>query len=54
MAKWNPLRDKLAATKDRVTFSWAELNQLAGGLPSSAYRYSIFWKGDGTGPERHS
>lgn len=33
MAEWNPLRDKLAAAKDRVTFSGAELDELVGGLP---------------------
>ncbi|MFV2194745.1 DUF6884 domain-containing protein [Nocardiopsis sp. LOL_012] len=39
----------LASVDDRVTFTWAELDKLVGGLPQSAYDHSAFWKGSRSG-----
>lgn len=49
MANWSPLREALARVNDRVTFAWADLDELVGGLPPSAYNHAAFWKGDRPG-----
>ncbi len=46
MADWTPLRNALASVEDRVTYTWAELEEMIGGLPRSAYVYDAFWRGD--------
>lgn len=46
MANWNALRSRLAAVEDRLSLSWAELDDLVGGLPPSAGEYREFWSGD--------
>lgn len=47
-ADWSRLTFWLSAqTADTVTFSWASLNELVGGLPSSATKhYPQWWHGD--------
>lgn len=49
VANWTPLRDALTAVENSVTFAWADLDSLVGGLPRSAYAYSAFWKGARSG-----
>lgn len=49
MARWGPLRERLAGVEVSLTLSWAELDALVGGLPRSAYVHSAFWKGDRSG-----
>lgn len=49
VANWAPLRTALADVERSVTYTWAELDELVGGLPRSAYEYGAFWKGARTG-----
>ncbi|HMO10872.1 MAG TPA: hypothetical protein PKB06_05080, partial [Actinotalea sp.] len=49
VANWSPLRDKLASVDDRVQIAWADLDELVGGLPRSAYDHQAFWSGDRSG-----
>lgn len=46
VAHWNPLRSALANVETSVTFDWADLDALVGGLPRSAYTHNAFWKGE--------
>jgi hypothetical protein len=46
MADWRQLRLRLAIVEDRVSLSWAELDDLVGGLPPSAHKYPAYWAGD--------
>jgi hypothetical protein len=45
VAHWSGLRRRLDSVEDSVTIDWGSLNELVGGLPPSAYRYSAFWSG---------
>ncbi len=49
VADWTPLRNALADVDTSVTFPWAELDALVGGLPRSAYVHNAFWKGARSG-----
>ncbi len=49
VANWTPLRVALSAVENSVTFSWADLDSLVGGLPRSAHAHSAFWKGARSG-----
>jgi len=49
VADWSPLRELLADVDESVTLAWDELSALVGGLPTSAYKHSAFWKGDRSG-----
>lgn len=49
VADWKPLRSALADVETTVTFAWAELDELVGGLPRSAYAHNAFWKGARSG-----
>jgi len=49
MATWTPLRRLLSEVGDSVTLTWAELDEIVGGLPPSAEKYREFWAGDRTG-----
>jgi hypothetical protein len=50
VANWTPLRvAALTAVENSVTFAWADLDSLGGGLPRSAYAHSAFWKGARSG-----
>jgi len=46
MADWQQLRLRLAIVEDRVSLSWAELDDLVGGLPPSAHKFPTFWAGN--------
>lgn len=45
-ADWARLRQSLARQGDEVTLSWAELDELVGGVPTSALRHAAWWGGD--------
>ena len=49
MATWAPLRKRLSEVSDSLTLTWAELDELVGGLPPSAEQYREFWAGDRSG-----
>ncbi|CAN5275596.1 hypothetical protein BH18ACT9_BH18ACT9_20210 [soil metagenome] len=48
MAKYDPLRDHLAerTSTEEVTLSFAEVEELVGGLPGSAHTHTSFWSND--------
>lgn len=43
---WNAVRSWLSTVEGPVSLTWAELDDLVGGLPPSAHKYSVFWSGD--------
>ena len=45
-ANWEALRSRLMGVKDQLSLSWAELDDLVGGLPRSAHAYPAYWAGD--------
>src|SRR4051794_39750934 len=49
VANWTPLRTRLADVPSEVTLTWSDLDDLVGGLPSSAYEHAAFWKGARSG-----
>lgn len=48
MAQWDHLTDWLATADETARLSWAELDQLVGGMPPSAARHRAWWSGDRT------
>lgn len=48
MADWSLLRSALGRVDSSITFTWAELDRLVGGLPPSASRHRAWWSGDRT------
>jgi len=44
MASWTPLRDALIVIKSCVSYSWAGLDSMVGGLPRPASVYAVFWR----------
>ncbi|MBO1031252.1 hypothetical protein IPV09_07865 [Tessaracoccus sp. SD287] len=46
MANWEPLRILLADSRSPVTLSWQELDELVGGMPTSATHHVAYWSGD--------
>ena len=53
VVNWTPLRVALTGVENSVTFGWADLDSLVGGLPRSAYAHSAFWKGARSGWPDH-
>jgi hypothetical protein len=49
MAKWDGLRKRPAPVEDRLTVSWQDLEEITGGLPTSAYDHPAYWKGKRSG-----
>lgn len=49
MSKYQPLHDFLSAKSGPVEASFASLSdQVEGGLPASAFRYTAWWASDAT------
>jgi hypothetical protein len=52
--KYEPLRDALTARSGQVTWSFAELDRLVGGLPPSARRERTWWANTWRQPQAQS
>ncbi len=46
MAKWNSLTYFLNGVPKEVTLTWAELDEIVGGMPNSAVKFPEWWSGD--------
>ena len=49
MVDWSSLRAELFHVPERITYSWSELEAMAGSLPRSAYEHAAYWKGKRSG-----
>lgn len=55
MAKYDPLREHLAATATRrVEMTFDEIGALVGGLPRSAHEYREWWANEASGTHTHA
>lgn len=46
MTKYNSLTNYLSGVPNERTLTWAELDQIVGGMPASAVNYRAWWSGD--------